>query len=122
MEKRYEALGIELSARAMGEDLCVTICGGDRPHIGSVAIAEPRPSMARAGEGSATVSAYNYLGHPDDAVAVDVARRVASALRRRTVVLCGIHFDALTPDLLRETEALSERMAEDVIGGFGAAE
>ena len=40
----------------------------------------------------------------------------------RTVVLCGIHFDALTPDLLRETEALSVSMAEDVIGSFAAAE
>lgn len=119
MNKIYEELRISLSVRAMGEDLCVTVCGGDRPHIGSVAIAEPRPSLEREGAWSSTVSTYNFTGHKDDAVAVKAAHLIASALRRRVVVLCGIHYDAPTPALLRETEALAARMAEDVIARFG---
>ncbi len=121
MEKTYEALRIRLSAQAMGADLCVTVCGGDKAHIGSVAIAEPRPSMEWDGEYSATVSTYNFAGHKDDAVAGKMAHLIAAALRKRVVVLCGIHYDAPAPALLRETEAFSEKMANDVIAEFGGA-
>ena len=122
MEKTYEGLRVSLSVRAMGEDLCVTVCGGDRPHIGSVVIAQPRASMERENEWSATVSTYNFTGHKDDAVAAGMAHSIASALRRRVVVLCGIHYDTVTPPLLREIMLLSDRMAKDVIAEYGGAE
>lgn len=47
MDQYYENFRVRLHAEYMGSDLCITICGGDSPHIGSVAIAEPRESLNR---------------------------------------------------------------------------
>jgi len=39
-------LVVEAKAVWIGKDLLIYIWGGDRPHIGAVAAAQPRPSLA----------------------------------------------------------------------------
>lgn len=41
----YEKEQLKIEMQQMGEDLCIHFYGGDRGHIGSVAMAEPRPSL-----------------------------------------------------------------------------
>ncbi len=114
MERYYPELRVRLRTERMGDDLCVTVCGGDRPHIGSVAVAEPRESL-RGGGRSATVSTINYPGHKDDAVANAVAHAAAARLGCRTVVLCGLHYDGADEALFTAVRDLTERMIEDVV-------
>lgn len=115
MDKYYEELRVQVHAEKMGEDLCVTICGGDRAHIGSVAIAEPRESMSGDGLMSSTVSTFNFTGHKDDTVANRVAHELATRMGTRVVVLCGLHYDSIDPSLILEIDALSNKISEDVV-------
>lgn len=115
MDQYYENFRVRLHAEYMGSDLCITICGGDSPHIGSVAIAEPRESLNGDGQPSATVSTFNFLGHKDNEVADALAYTVSSQLRCRVVVLCGIHYNYVNADLLIQIETLSRTIVEDII-------
>lgn len=110
-------LNLQLHEELMGDDLCVCIHGGDRGHIGSVAIAEPRKSLADNNTGSATVSVYNVLGHKDGEVAQRMAFSLAAKTGKRCVVVCGIHYDQITNDtflalddwIMKTTELLIEK-------------
>jgi hypothetical protein len=64
-----DRLVLTMSAISMGEDLCVALYGGDRPHIGAVAISQPRPSLADPAVASATTSVVAVLGHKEDMLA-----------------------------------------------------
>ncbi len=77
----------------LGKDLCVALSGGDKEHIGAVALAEPRPSLQDRGTTSATVSVLAVTGHKEDEVAREVARNMAAALKVRVSVACGIHVE-----------------------------
>ena len=118
MERYYGDWRVRVRWETMGEDLCVTICGGDRPHIGSVAIAEPRESLRGGGARSSTVSTFNVTGHKDDAVANAVAHALATRLERRTVVVCGIHYDRAEGTLLARVNELTRQITEDICDGL----
>ena len=96
-------IALRVSFERLGRDLSVTVTGGDRPHIGSVAVAVPRPSLTGNGTLSATVSVMNMTGHKDDAVSVPLAKALAAHFNGTVCVSAGIHFDAVTE---RETEAV----------------
>jgi hypothetical protein len=76
-----------------GRDISLTVIGGTRPHVGAVALALPRTSLADDEKVSATVSSICVTGHKDD----ELARRGALALAGRfnctVVVSLGIHID-----------------------------
>lgn len=111
----YGISQINVHCEEMGDDLCVTICGGDRPHIGSVAVAEPRPSLTGNGNTSSTVSTYNFVGHKDNEVANVVAQEVASTLQRRTVVVCGIHYNIVNAELFQSVTNLTGQIIRDIV-------
>ena len=119
VEWRYDELCIRVHAERMGDGLCVTVCGGDRPHIGSTAIAEPRPSLTGDGSVSATVSVYNCVGHKDGEVTERLAMLLSSRLNRRTVVVCGIHYDAVSAALLADVRDWIDRAADDIAAAVG---
>ncbi len=117
MTRVYEYPAYRITARAelVGGDLLVRISGGDRPHIGSVAAAQPRESLREGGDPSATVSVFNYPGHLDDALALPAAKLLCSRAGVRTVVVCGVHYDDPSPALLEEVPGLAERIAADIL-------
>ncbi len=87
------AYRLEASVEKIGEDLLIAIWGGDKPHIGAVAVAQPRPSLKDERIVSATASVFCFLGHKDDLVAKEAAERISSALNTNVVVAAGIHWD-----------------------------
>lgn len=82
----------------MGEDLCVSIYGGERPHLGASALAQCRPSLADSRKASASVSVLSLLGHKEDKIASSIAERLSSSLKTNVIVSCGIHNDNITLD------------------------
>ncbi len=114
----YQEFHIRVHMEEMGEELCVTISGGDRAHIGSVAIAEPRESLTGDGTASATVSTYNFPGHKDDIIANEVARSLTSATGHRCVCLCGIHYDRFSEELYTKLLTLQEQILNDLLDSF----
>ena len=79
----------------MGQDLSVCLFGGDRPHIGSVALAVPRPSLRAPAIRSATASVLNVVGHKEDRLTRSAAEQLAAGLGCVVSVAAGIHYDDL---------------------------
>jgi len=106
---------IKAEARIIGRDIVVIISGGDQPHIGSVAIAIPRPSMADPSRMSATCSCFNFIGHKDDCIAKTVAEKIAIAAKQNTVVTAGIHIDDIQDSEIKDIVLAAESLAEQLI-------
>ncbi len=87
---------IEADVQRIGDDLLVTIYGGEVPHIGAVAAAHPRPSLKNSAKLSATASVICYTAHKEDDLAKQAAETLAAALNTRVVVTAGIHWDNLS--------------------------
>lgn len=105
---------VEAEAVWLGADVLVFIWGGDRPHIGAVAAAQPRASLAEEEQTSATSSVLTYLGHKEDEVVKLVAEALASALNTQVVVTAGIHWDDLSgmdiKTILQRCQELIEKL------------
>jgi hypothetical protein len=71
--------------------LSVNLLGGDAPHIGAVAVAIPRTSLARLARRSATTSVFALVGHKDDELARSMATDLARHLGITVVVTAGVH-------------------------------
>jgi gallate decarboxylase subunit D len=84
---------VTAEAKIIGIDIIVSIWGGTMPHIGSVAVAVPRPSLKTPGAMSATSSVVNYLGHKDETVSRYFSEKIAARLNSNCVAAAGIHID-----------------------------
>ena len=93
---------VQCSCTSLGCDVCLCFSGGEKPHIGAVALAEPRPSMSQNGKTSASASVLCVTGHMEDMLAREGALRVASALGQRAVVMAGLHIDDASPEDIDE--------------------
>lgn len=71
----------------------LTLVGGERPHVGAVAVGIPRPSLARPGRRSATTSVVAVTGHKDDELARPLAHELARRLGQTAVVVAGVHIE-----------------------------
>ncbi|HBP66512.1 MAG TPA: hypothetical protein DD730_20190 [Desulfosporosinus sp.] len=90
-EGRYE---ITLTLTDTGHGIHGLLTGGERPHVGGVVLAIPRPSLS--GEGwSADVYITPVPGHKDVDVARTVAEMLARELRLPVSITAGIHSDHL---------------------------
>ena len=113
-------------ATKVGADLVVIIGGGDAPHIGAVALATARPSLADPEQSSASASVLCVTGHKEDELARSHALRLSSRFRCQVCVSAGIHVDDATPNDLRTLVAnaneLMESLEEELLrcGALGA--
>jgi len=106
---------IKAEAREIGKDIIVMIWGGTQPHIGSVAVAIPRPSRQDPSRISATCSCLNFIGHKDDVIARMVAERIAIAKQKNTVVTAGIHIDNISKTEIRNIVRAAEALCATLI-------
>ena len=83
------------SVTKVGQDAVVVIFGGERPHIGAVALADPRQSLRDPETISATASVLCLTGHKEDAIVKSASERLAAAANRPVVVTAGMHWDNL---------------------------
>jgi hypothetical protein len=95
---QWGAYDLEALVVRAGPDWLVWIWGGSRPHIGAVAMAQPRPSLKDPRAWSATASVFSYVGHKEGILAQEAAERLAAALRANVVVAAGVHWDNLGPE------------------------
>lgn len=86
----------------VGEDLLTCLWGGTKPHIGAIAVALPRPSLADAGASSSTASVLTLLGHKEDEIVKMVSQRLSARLKKNVVATAGIHWDDLDEETIGE--------------------
>ncbi len=112
---RKGRIALRLHALRMGDDLNLVLTGGDREHLGAVALATPHPG--RAG-GRATASVLTLPGHREDLLARRLALHLAATLGVAVSVACGIHIDAPTPQELKDVEAMTDELAAMLLRQF----
>lgn len=104
-------LRLEAIAVPAGDGLSVTLTGGDAPHIGAVAVSQPRPSLSGDGTPSCTTSVFNMLSHKDDALAVPLAERLCRRFQRPVVVCAGVHLNAASAAEIERFRFLLDKLA-----------
>ena len=97
------------------EDVVVELTGGDRPHIGAVALAQIRPSLKNPNEASATTSVLTCLGHQEDDLARGIASRIAKRAKMNAVVICGIHLDDISEEEIRDVLTGAALLEEEIL-------
>lgn len=102
----------------LGDDLLTCIWGGTQPHVGAVAVALPRPSMADPSVTSSTSSVFTLVGHKEDEVVKMVSERLSARLDMNVVVAAGIHWDHLDEDavtqIMENCRVLAEKIGDVV--------
>jgi hypothetical protein len=113
-----EAYNLEAFVKGIGEDLLVAIWGGERHHIGAVAVAQPRPSLKNHRVRSATASVFCYVGHKDDVIAKEAAEKISSALNTNVTVTTGAHWENIdeagVKDIMENSRQLVEMIIEKI--------
>ena len=117
-----DSYNLEAFVKEIGKDLLVAIWGGERPHIGAVAIAQPRPSLRDQSLTSATASVFCYVGHKDDIVAKEAAEKISSALNTHVTVAAGIHWDHIDEAGIKCVVENSRHLVELIIGRMSRKE
>ncbi len=111
-------ISLRLRTLRLGDDLSLTLTGGDKEHLGAVALAAPQPDR----DGSATASVLTLPGHREDLLARRLALRLAATLGIAVSVACGIHIDAPTPRELQDVEAMADELATLFLRQFPLSE
>lgn len=105
---------LSAEVKFIGDDLLVVVSGGDAPHIGSVAVALPRPSLHDRRIMSATSSVYNLPGHKDQVIAQRVSEVLASQLNCTVVATAGFHRDGISTAGIKRVLENAERLAQKI--------
>ncbi len=106
--------GVEATAIATSAGVTIHVSGGDRPHVGAVAMGVPRPSLRDPARTSATVSVLAVTGHKDDELARPLAALAAARLNEVAVVVVGVHVEGATADEVARL-AESARQAVELV-------
>lgn len=117
-----KAYNPEAFVKKIGQDLLVAIWGGERPHIGAVAVAQPRPSLKDSRLMSATASVFSYPGHKDDIIAKEAAEKISSALNSNVTVMTGMHWEGIDEEGIKAAVANSRHLVEMIIERITKAE
>ena len=116
------AYDLTASVRRIGPDLLVAIWGGEKPHIGAVAVAQPRPSLKDPEVTSATASVICNVGHKEDELVKAASEILASVLKTQVVVAAGIHWDNLDENgiqtIIKNSRILVEMIMEKCVKEF----
>lgn len=80
---------VNLESFNMGEDLVLMLTGGNKPHIGAVALAIPYKQTSSS-------SLLTVYGHKDGEIAKPLAEQVSKKIKKTVIVIVGIHLDNAT--------------------------
>ena len=106
---------LEALVAVVGEDLVVTVGGGEKPHVGCVVLATPYPAKRGSGGWSASCSVLTIPPHKEEPIARCIAVALAAGLGRVTVVTAGVHDENIDGDGIRTYLRLGEELAETLL-------
>ena len=93
---------LKANVKFIGNDLLIAIFGGDKPHIGAIACAYPRPSLKNSSIISSTASVICISGHKEYDIAKAVSEIIASCLNTTTVVTAGMHWNKINDQEIKK--------------------
>lgn len=103
-------LRVHIQATLTADGLAVVLTGGERPHVGGMAMSVPR---SRTGRPDTWV--IPRPGHRDSAAATPVAELLCRETGYCTAVIAGLHVDRATPEeidtLLRNSQEAARQLS-----------
>lgn len=115
LSKRAGRIEVRLAGWCLGTDLHLAISGGDRPHIGAVALSCSHPALKNPALGDVTTSVLAVAGHKEDLLARNTAHRIATETGRTTSLSCGIHVTGISKEEIQLVHNLVEALADELI-------
>lgn len=105
---------VKLTAVSSGKELTVIISGGEKPHIGAIAISIPRPSIEDSNKVSASTSVFTLVGHKEDELSKQIAENITKITEKVTVTILGLHIDKATAQdieyLIQNTQKVVDKL------------
>lgn len=102
----YSSLNITVYIYKIGSDPLILICGGDKPHIGSITTSFPETETS-----SLEIA---LPGHKDYYISSQVSNLLSKRQKESITVICGIHYDDFSIDILEEIDQLIPVMTADI--------
>jgi len=113
-----EPYQVQILAFSVGDDLVVIVSGGEKPHVGAVAVSLPRPSLSNSEIVSSSTSVFALVGHKEDDVAKAMAGRLAASLEKNVVLTAGIHVDNISAEGIKKILDNCENALGQLIESF----
>ncbi len=110
-EIKLSFVKLYISTRRIGEDILITIQGGERPHIGTAVLAVPRFSLTGDESASTTSSVMNVTGHKDDVICRILAEKASKKYGVTVVCTGGFHMDNISSAQIEEVIAAVQNFA-----------
>lgn len=88
---------VAVACRA-GDDVVVTLTGGERPHVGCLVLAQPHAAGHGPSRVRVTSTVVAIPPHREEALARPLAERLALELGATVVVSAGVHEDGLSAE------------------------
>ena len=100
---------LEAVAVRCGDDLTVVIGGGEKQHIGAVAVGVPCPGLV-----SSSASVLCLTGHKEDLLARKAALELARMLGHTVTVTVGLHIDDASAEAIAMLEANFQELLRQI--------
>lgn len=98
-----------------GNDLNVTIVGGEKYHIGAAAVAVPRLEYKNGSKRTASTSVICVQGHREDEVTYKAAKYLATTLDCTVTVTMGVHINDITKNEFSEISNNINKLLDNII-------
>jgi len=115
LTKETARFRLRITITRLGNDMSVTLSGGDTPHIGAQALAIPYPSLDSSATTDASVSLIVVTGHKEDNLARNTAYTLATRFNCVASVSCGIHIDNATTQEINNILDVSNALLSEAI-------
>jgi len=110
---------VKLVAIKSGEDLTVIISGGEKPHIGTIAVSIPRPSLKDLNKVITSTSVFTLIGHKEDELSKQIAENITKITKKITVVIVGLHIEKATSKdiecLIKNTQKAVDKLRRKLV-------
>ena len=113
--KEFNQHSILVQVQEVGNDLSICISGGDKPHIGAVALGIPISLPHDPSVHTSSVSLMTVPGHKEDEFALRVSRKLAKQLNKVVVTSCGIHIQGIKKDEILQLSLLLDHIINELI-------
>jgi len=107
LEKTVGRLTIRLKAQPIGSDWNIVVYGGDRPHVGAVALASP----------GSTCSFICLPNHRECELAKGLASTLSNHVNAAVCVSCGIHLENITKNEISLVHTIIENFTLELMAG-----
>ena len=109
---------VQIETHQYSDGLTIILYGGDKPHIGAVALSIPRQSLRDKKVISCSTSLLTITGHKDDVIAKEMTEAVCKGIKKTVVVVAGVHIDRATSEDIKKVMSNCRKASKKLVELF----